>query len=676
MSNPSPFSQQEFFIAAGSPGAAVAARIAGLETILQATRAIASEIALGALLTRIVEVALESTGAGRGVLLLGHDTTWSPLAEGANNGERVVVVPLAAGGATPARFPVSIVHYVARMQSALIYADATEECPFVEDAYLRTRCPRALLCAPLVMQGQTQAVLYLEHREACGIFDAERVAVLDLILAHAVIAIRNARLYAAVQENETRLKQFLDAIPISVLVLDAHGRPFYANLAIAHHLDADVAALGGEELLTRVPSLITTGEGGVEPETLPIRRALRGEVVTNQELDVVADGQRRTLDVNARPVYDQQGQITFVVATMQDITKRRAAERVLTEYQRTLEQQVMARTREAQAAREAAEAASHAKSTFLANMSHELRTPLNAILGFAQLLQIDSALGLAQRRQIDIIARSGEHLLTLINDVLELSKIEANHVTLSVQQCNPHQLLDGISDLFALRALQKGLHFSVTRADDLPPTVYADERKLRQILINLVGNAIKFTAVGSVSLRLGLDAPIADAPELVALHFVVGDTGPGIAPEQHEQIFEPFVQAAGSAGDVQGSGLGLTISRQFVRLMGGDILVESQTGQGSTFSFSITVRRIAAAIASPDLATPTLTQLALSELPPEWIARLHLAAKMADMEASLAAIAPIDERLPTLAAALRSLVLHFRFDQLVELSELAPPSTA
>ncbi len=242
-----------------------------------------------------------------------------------------------------------------------------------------------------------------------------------------------------------------------------------------------------------------------------------------------------------------------------------------------------------QDARREAEAANQAKSTFLANMSHELRTPLNAILGFAQLMDGAPNLSDEQRENLGIINRSGEHLLALINDVLEMSKIEAGQLALRKKSLDLHGLLDGLEEMFRLRAEEKGLTLSFRRAENVPRLVMADEGKLRQILSNLLGNAVKFTQEGGVALRV-----TARTGELEArsVQFEVEDTGPGIAPEELEMVFDPFVQAAGG-GDVvstqlqEGTGLGLSISRQFARLMGGEISVSSELGQGSLFRFDV-----------------------------------------------------------------------------------------
>lgn len=255
-----------------------------------------------------------------------------------------------------------------------------------------------------------------------------------------------------------------------------------------------------------------------------------------------------------------------------------------------------------QAAEQAA-IANRAKSQFLAKMSHELRTPLNAILGFAQVMTRSSDLPTEFREYLSIINRSGEHLLELINDVLEMSRIEAGQIVLTRQSFNLHQLLQSLQEMFALKAAQKGLSLGFEEEQGIPRYVCGDEAKLRQILINLISNAIKFTTQGSVVVQISTASPptstsgcICYPPATLSCHalslvVVVKDTGCGIEDEHWESIFEAFMQTE-PGRNAEGTGLGLCISRQFARLMGGDITVQSKVNQGSTFTCKIVLHQL------------------------------------------------------------------------------------
>ncbi|MCC3414518.1 MULTISPECIES: PAS domain S-box protein [unclassified Microcoleus] len=243
--------------------------------------------------------------------------------------------------------------------------------------------------------------------------------------------------------------------------------------------------------------------------------------------------------------------------------------------------------------KENAEVANRAKSQFLASMSHELRTPLNAILGFSQVMARNISITPEQKEYIEIINRSGEHLLELINDVLSMSKIEAGQITINESRFNLYNILDSLREMLQLKANSKGLHLIFENIGDLPQYIQTDESKLRQVLINLLGNAIKFTQHGIVTLRVSSQAETNVSEENQSqLLFEISDTGPGISPLELPTLFKPFVQTETGRRSMQGTGLGLPISQQFVRIMGGDISVESQLGQGTTFTFNIQVKLV------------------------------------------------------------------------------------
>ncbi|MEJ2610821.1 MAG: AAA family ATPase [Candidatus Thiodiazotropha sp.] len=282
----------------------------------------------------------------------------------------------------------------------------------------------------------------------------------------------------------------------------------------------------------------------------------------------------------AQPVYEQ-GQVVRVIGSLMDITDRKQIEEELLRYKAQLEEKVKQRTAELLLARDAAEEANRAKSMFLANMSHELRTPLNAILGFSSMMQQEPLLTDGQRQKLDIINRSGDHLLTLINDVLEIARIEAGRVQIENKPFDLGDMVRDVTDMMRVRAEERALQLQIEQASLVPRYIIGDEARLRQILINLMGNAIKFTQQGGVTLRLGVKDN-----KTSHLLIEVEDSGIGIAPEKRQYIFKPFVQLSGQSGG-KGTGLGLTITKQFVQMMGGSIKLESVLGKGSLFKIEL-----------------------------------------------------------------------------------------
>ena len=407
-----------------------------------------------------------------------------------------------------------------------------------------------------------------------------------------------------------RVRTAFDTLAEGVLVLDPQGDIVLANKAFARMVGQDADALIGSSAAA-LPWMQRTGaqtkqaDGSRESsKALPWVAALGDGQLRAGDVLMLLDGsgERRTFMVNSSPIPGAGDKPAGVLVSLDDVTE--------------LEHKEL----ELRLARDSAQAANRAKSDFLANMSHEIRTPMNAILGFTELLRrgvgsTDNGGGQERQKYLNIIHGSGKHLLELINDILDLSKVEAGHLEVERVPCEVHQVVLDVARTMNVKADEKGIALRVVFEAALPAHIHSDPSRLRQVFTNLVGNAIKFTATGEVriSVRM-LEAP-ADAPGHSLMQIDIADSGIGIPTHRLESIFEPFVQAeASTTRQFGGTGLGLTISRRFARALGGDVVATSQSGQGSVFHVSI---------ATGDLS-------GVHWLPPETLASLQ----MHDLQAS------------------------------------------
>ena len=442
------------------------------------------------------------------------------------------------------------------------------------------------------------------------------------------------------EEKLSQLKQAIEFMQIGVTITDLDGAIVYTNQA-----EAVMHGYQKEELIGRPSNFFAPEEFRVP---IALRDVERWDGLIRESVNVRKDGTNFPVRLMSEVVKGSDGNPCALITSCEDISEREALEEERERYRSHLELLVKERTAEltatntqlrqeirerqraekelvhanevaldakraAEAARHKAEAANSAKSQFLANMNHELRTPLNSILGFSQLLTHSPNLNDEQQEYIEIVNRNGEHLLTLINQVLDLSKIEAERMELDIHDFDLYHVLDELEHMFRLRAQKKQLQLIFQRGREVHRYVRTDEVKLRQVLINLLNNAIKFTEKGKIQLSVSstqcsvCSNPASGEAEYrkpeteqcsptsePCLRFMIEDTGAGIAPEELETLFEAFVQTKSGQRSQEGTGLGLTICQRFIFLMEGTIAVDSEPGRGTVFTVVIPVQNLEA----------------------------------------------------------------------------------
>ena len=393
---------------------------------------------------------------------------------------------------------------------------------------------------------------------------------------------------ATLKETEARFEIMADTAPVLIWMIDNNYQGTFFNQAwwefTGNNLEQQLGEGWLDNIHTQDRNLFFRDACSWDGVCQPIELQFRIQGV---------DGQYYWMLGKQAPRFDSQGELIGYIGSCIDITEIKNAQEQLTLNNNQLEQN----STKLSLAKEVAERANQAKNSFIAHMSHELRTPLNGILGFAQILQADKELSDEQHRRIDNIYHSGEHLLRLLNDILNLSKIEANQLELELKEISFPSFIEEIISVIDVRAQQKDITFNYQAFSSLPSTIVGDETRLRQVLLNLLGNAVKFTRKGRVNFQVGQlgDCDVAETQnsqniqtyKYCLIRFQVKDTGVGIPPEKMEEIFLPFHQLQNDDFVNEGSGLGLTISQRIVNLMGGEIKASSIPGEGTLFYFDL-----------------------------------------------------------------------------------------
>lgn len=420
---------------------------------------------------------------------------------------------------------------------------------------------------PLKTPSKTIGVLVLQHYEEENVYSKRDIQFLYTAASKIAIAIERKQAEIVLRESENILRSITDSAHDAIIMIDAEGLISYWNPAAERILGYTRSEAIGKNMHNLIapprfhqahfaafPIFQQTGQGAAVGKTLDLE-ALR------------KDGNEISVQFSLSAI--QINNSWHAVGVLRDVTDQKKIEQALVK------------------AKLEAEMANKFKSIFLANMSHEIRTPLNAIIGFSQLMNRDKLLSDSQKEYTVSIIHAGEHLLSLINDILELSKIEAGRVVLNPADIDLFALLDDIQMIFHERTQSKNLQFLFEKDDDLPRYIFIDESKLRQIFVNLIGNALKFTEEGGIAVRARVDSIGVNKKMLVV---EVQDSGPGIPLNEMDKLFKHFEQTSSGINKGSGTGLGLALSRELALLMGGDIAVTSEVGMGSIFTFQVEIK--------------------------------------------------------------------------------------
>ncbi|PIE91107.1 MAG: hypothetical protein CR997_03015 [Acidobacteria bacterium] len=531
---------------------------------------------------RILSIAMENTQADRGVLILdtGHSMKIQAL-KTTNPDDNQTMQNLSVEKSED--LLVSIVKQVVEDKSPVIIENALADPAYQNDGYVKKNKPKGIVCMPILHQCRLHGVLYLESHKRAELFSEERIRILDILLVQAAISIANIKHFQALEREKNYLSNLINHSPSLILGVNMKGVITFVNSTVEAISGFSKAELIGQNCW----KLFHEQQNDPTIETL-CRKINKGRVCNYKLTLNCKNGDKRVTVWNASTRKDERGELVEIVGFGNDMTDAFHREEKLKrseEHKREhLETLVAEKTWESIVERKNTERANLAKSDFLANMSHEIRTPLNAITGFSELLS-STVTDEKQRSYLEAIKSSGKNLMLLIGDILDLSKIEAGKMSIHTTVVNLKKVIQEIRQIFTLQIRKKGISFILNISDKVPAALELDEVRLRQVLLNIVGNAVKFTEKGFI--KLTVDIENQPNKSLKKIHITVEDTGIGIAKEELSTIFETFKQQTGQDRfKYGGKGLGLAISKRLVELMGGRIVVESTLGQGSVFKIT------------------------------------------------------------------------------------------
>lgn len=477
-----------------------------------------------------------------------------------NEDKQTISIPFISGEDADEEFPIgkSMTGYLIKKNRSLL-VKSKEYNLLIESGEIELigTFPKVWLGVPLRVNEKVIGAIVVQSYDDKNAYQQSDIELLEFVSSHISLAIQRKKIENEIIISKQILRNVLDNIPIKVFWKNKDFKFLGCNAAFLKAIGAE----SEEEVIGKSDFDFEEIEEAEKYRKSDSATMLSGNPRLNYQESQIINGKERWIITSKLPFFDKNGEVIGVVGTSDDITKRIEIEKKLKK------------------ATEEAIAANLSKSTFLSNMSHEIRTPMNAILGYSQLLQDDDNLTKIQQENLKTIKKSGEHLLALINDILDMSKIEAGRTTLKPSDFNFIELLKEVDQLFKIKAAQKKLDLSFQISDEVPKDIYADESKIKQVIINLLGNALKFTLEGFIKVSV-------EKLNDNMIQVQVKDSGKGILKEEQEAIFRPFEQAQKGRQLEGGTGLGLAISKKFANLMEGDIAIESDYGKGSVFTFN------------------------------------------------------------------------------------------
>ncbi|GGK46737.1 MULTISPECIES: ATP-binding protein [Flavobacteriaceae] len=476
-----------------------------------------------------------------------------------NESRQTISIPFISGEEAEEEFPLakSLTGYLIRNRKPLFLGpNQFKELEDAGEIELIGMASKVWLGVPLIIDGEVIGAIVVQSYDNENAYQQSDIDLLELVSSHISIAVQRKRKENEIFVSKQVLRKVLDNIPIRVFWKDKESRFLGCNKSFYE----GISFKSDKEVIGKTDYDFNTKEVADKTRNDELEIINTGISKLKFIEKFIVNGEEVIFSSNKLPFIDQDNKIIGTIGTSADITKR------------------LKSTEKLKIATEEAVSANLSKSIFLSNMSHEIRTPLNAILGYSQLLQDDDNLTKGQYENLKTINKSGEHLLSLINDVLDMSKIEAGRITLKEADFSLQALLKEVEGLFKFKAAQKSIELRTVTKGYIPEYIFSDESKIRQVIINLIGNAIKFTSKGFVQISI---QNLKDN----FINVIVKDSGIGILKEEQESVFKPFEQAKKGERVSGGTGLGLAISKKFSHLMEGDITIKSEYGKGSEFSF-------------------------------------------------------------------------------------------